>query len=211
MSIYRNLPAAALAFGLLAVSGSAQAANLYEIDPSHSSAQFSVRHLMISNVKGEFSKVKGTVVYDPNNLADSKIEAVIDANSINTREEKRDAHLKSPDFLDTAKHPALTFKSKQLWKANNKIQAKGDLTIRGITREVVLDIDGPTPAQKDPWGNLRIGATATTRFNRKDWGLTWNQALESGGVVVGDEVSITLDIEAIQKAPAAIISGAKVQ
>jgi polyisoprenoid-binding protein YceI len=208
MNIHTSLPAAALAFGLLTTAAPGRAANIYDIDPAHSSAQFSVRHLMISNVKGEFTKVKGTIVYDPNNLPASRIDAVIDATSISTRDEKRDGHLKSPDFFDVAKYPALTFKSKQIWKANNKIQAKGDLTLRGVTREVVLDIDGPTPAQKDPWGNLRVGATATTKLNRKDWGLTWNQALESGGVVVGDEVLITLDIEAVQKAnaPATVTS-----
>ena len=181
-------------------AGAFAAPATYDIDPSHSAAHFSVRHLMISTVKGEFSKVAGTVVYDPSNLAASRIEATIDANSINTREAKRDAHLKSADFFDTAKYPTLTFKSKQFQRAGNKVQIKGDLTMHGVTREVVLDVDGPTAEVKDPWGNVRLGASATTKVNRKDWGLGWNQALEAGGVAVGEEVTITLDIEAVRKA-----------
>ena len=181
-------------------AGAFAAPATYEIDPSHSAAHFSVRHLMISSVKGEFSKVAGTVVYDPTNLAASRIEATIDANSINTREAKRDAHLRGADFFDTAKYPTLTFKSKQFQRAGDKVQIKGDLTMHGVTKEVLLDVDGPTAEVKDPWGNVRLGASATTKVNRKDWGLTWNQALETGGVVVGDEVTITLDIEAVRKA-----------
>ncbi len=174
------------------------AANTYSIDSSHSSAQFSVRHMMISNVKGEFSNVSGTIVYDPDNLADSRFEAVIEVNSINTREPRRDAHLKSADFFDAANYPTLVFKSKQVWRNGNTLQAKGDLTMHGVTREVVLTIDGPTPEAKDPWGNLRFGASATTKLNRKEWGLVWNQALETSGVLVGDTVAITLDVEAVK-------------
>jgi polyisoprenoid-binding protein YceI len=193
-----------LALALLAVAGSAIAQTTYTIDGSHSSAQFSVRHMMISNVKGEFSSVSGTIAYDPTNPSASKIDAVIDVNSISTRDAKRDAHLKSADFFDTAKFPTLTFKSKQVRKSGSKLQAKGDLTMHGVTREVVLDIDA-APEARDPWGNLRIGATATTKLNRKDWGLTWNQGLEAGGVLVGEEVTISLDIEAIRK-PVAPVS-----
>jgi polyisoprenoid-binding protein YceI len=127
-------------------------------------------------------------------------------NSINTREPKRDAHLKSPDFFDAAKFPTLTFKSKQIWRSGGKLRAKGDLTMRGVTREVVLDIDGPTAEVKDQWGNLRFGASATTRVNRKDWGLVWNQTLETGGVMVGDEVAITIDLEATKNAAAPAVS-----
>ena len=193
--------------GWLLLAGSAAAQTTYTIDPGHSSAQFSVRHMMISNVKGEFSKVSGTIEYDPDNLGASKIEAVIDVNSINTREPKRDEHLKSADFFDAAKFPTLTFKSKQIWKSGGKVQARGDLAMHGVAREIVLIIDGPTAEMKDPWGNLRRGASATTTLNRKDWGLVWNQALETGGVLVGDEVAITLDIEAIRTAPAKPIGG----
>lgn len=193
--------------GWLLLAGSAAAQTTYTIDPAHSSAQFSVRHMMISNVNGEFSKVTGTIVYDPANLGASKIEAVIDANSINTREPKRDEHLKSADFFDVAKFPTLTFKSKQIWKSEGKLQARGDLTMHDVTREIVLVIDGPTAEMKDPWGNLWLGASATATLNRKDWGLLWNQALETGGVLVGDEVAITLDIEATRPVPAKPIGG----
>jgi polyisoprenoid-binding protein YceI len=155
---------------------------------------------MISNVKGEFTKVSGTIVYDPKNPAAAKIDAVIDVNSISTREPQRDTHLKSPDFFDTAKFPTLTFQSKQVWKSNGKLQVKGDLTMHGVTHEVVLDIDGPTAEVKDPWGNPRFGASATTKVDRKNWGLVWNKALEAGGVMIGDEVTITIDIEATRKA-----------
>ena len=171
----------------------------YEIDSAHSAAHFSVRHLMISNVKGEFSKVTGTVVYDPNKVAATRIDATIDATTINTRDEQRDAHLKTADFFDIEKYPTLTFKSTQVSKSQNRLRVTGDLTMHGVTREVTLDVDGPTAEVKDPWGNTRVGATASTKINRKDWGLTWNSALETGGVLVGEEVTITLDIEAVKK------------
>jgi len=171
----------------------------YEIDSAHSGAHFSVRHLMISNVKGEFSKVTGTVVYDPNNVSATRIDATIDATTINTRDNQRDAHLKTADFFDTEKYPTLTFKSTHVSKSKDKLRVTGDLTMHGVTREVVLDVDGPTAEVKDPWGNTRVGATASTKINRKDWGLTWNSALETGGVLVGEEVTITLDIEAVKK------------
>jgi polyisoprenoid-binding protein YceI len=192
---------------ILVLGGAAMAQSTYTIDGSHSSAQFSVKHMAISNVKGEFTAVAGTVAYDPKNPAASRIDATIDVNSINTREPKRDAHLKSADFFDTAKYPTMAFHSKSAWKSGNWLQVKGDLTMHGVTREVVLDVEGPTAETKDPWGNLRIGATATTKINRKDWGLTWNQALEAGGVLVGDDVAITLDIEAVKAVPAAHTSG----
>lgn len=175
----------------------------YTIDPAHSSAQFSVRHMMISNVKGEFGKISGTIVYDPNNLKDSKIEAVIDVNSINTREPDRDVHLKSPDFFDAARFPNLTFRSSEFRKDGEGLEVHGELTIREVTRPVVLSVEEPPDEAKDPWGNLRIGASAATKLNRKDWGLVWNQVLETGGVMVGNEVKITLDIEAIKNAAAA--------
>lgn len=172
---------------------------VWQIDAAHSSAQFSVRHLMISNVRGEFTKVTGTIVYDPANPANSKVDVAIDADSINTRDAQRDAHLKSPDFFDTAQFPTLTFRSTGISKSGDDVRIKGDLTIHGVTREVVLDVEGPTPETKDPWGFTRIAASATTRINRKDFGLTWNTALETGGVVVGDEVKITLDLEAVKQ------------
>ena len=171
-------------------------ATLWEIDPVHSSAQFSVRHLMISNVKGEFTKVTGR--FDGANIEQSSIEASVDVNSISTREPARDAHLKSADFLDVANFPVMTFKSKRVVKnADGGVNLIGDLTIRATTREVTLTLDGPTPPIKDPWGNVRRGASASAKINRKDFGLTWNAVLETGGVVVGDEVSITLDVELV--------------
>src|SRR4051812_7953081 len=174
----------------------------YNIDSTHSSAQFSVRHMMISNVRGEFGKVTGTVLYDPANLAASKIDAAIDVASISTREPQRDAHLKSPEFFDVEKFPAITFVSKQITSSGGTLQAKGDLNMHGVTREVVLTIDEPTPEVKDPWGLFRFGATASTKVNRKDWGLNWNQALETGGILIGEDVKITLDIQAVKAAPA---------
>ena len=184
---------------LLIATGVASAQHTYEIDTAHSSAQFSVRHMMVSNVKGEFNKVTGTVVYDPKNPAASKIDAVIDVTTISTREPKRDAHLKSPDFFDAAKYPAITFQSKSVLIANGKLQVRGNLTMHGVTHEVVLTVEPPSPEIKDPYGLLRTGTTASTKVNRKDWGLNWNAALETGGVVVGDEVTITLDVEMTRK------------
>jgi polyisoprenoid-binding protein YceI len=181
-------------------SPAVRAATTWEIDPAHSAAQFSVRHLMVSNVRGEFGKVTGTVEYDPKEPARATITATIDATTINTREPKRDEHLRSPDFFDVAKYPTITFKSKRLEMASpGKLRIIGDLTIRGVTKEVVLDVEGPTPEIKDPWGNTKIGATATTKINRKDFGLKWNKALETGGVVVGDDVTITIDVELTKK------------
>jgi polyisoprenoid-binding protein YceI len=155
---------------------------------------------MISNVKGEFTRMTGTIAYHPDHLEASSVEAVIDANTINTRDEQRDAHLRSADFFDTAKYPTLTFRSKAFSGSSRRLRVRGDLTIRGVTREVVFAIDGPTPEVKDPWGNYRFGATATAKINRKDWGLLWNSVLETGGVMVGDEVTITLDLEAMRQA-----------
>lgn len=173
----------------------------YDIDPAHSSAQFRVKHMMISTVRGEFSKLSGTVNFDPKDLAATKIDATIDASTINTREEKRDAHLKSTDFFDIAKYPALKFVSKKVEPAGKgKLKVTGDLTIHGVTKQVVLGVEGPAAEVKDPWGGIRTGATATTRVSRKDFGLTWNKALETGGVVVSDEVDIELDIQLVKKA-----------
>ena len=166
----------------------------YQIDPAHSSAQFTVRHMMITNVRGGFRSVKGTVVYDPANPSETRIEAIIDAGSINTMDEQRDAHLKSADFLDAEKYPTITFRS-------NKVESgkiTGDLTIHGVTREVVLDVDGPTSEAKDPFGNTRMGASATTKIKRSDFGLSWNAALETGGILVGDDLKIAVEVSMIK-------------
>jgi polyisoprenoid-binding protein YceI len=174
----------------------------WEFDPTHTGVHFKVRHLMISSVRGEFEKVSGKIVYDESDVTKSTADIMIDAASINTRVAKRDEHLRSPDFLDVAKHPAITFRSKRVEKAGNgTLRMTGDLTIRGLTKEVVLTVEGPTPAIKDPLGNHRVGGQATTKIHRKEFGLTWNKATETGGVVVGDEVEITIDVE-IHKEPA---------
>ena len=183
-------------------------ASTWEIDPAHTSAQFAVRHLMVSTVRGEFSKVSGVVSFDDQNLSKSSVAATIDATSLNTRVAKRDEHLKSPDFLDVAKYPTLTFTSKKVEQlGDRKFTVTGDLTIHGVTREVVLDVEGSPAAVQDPSGNLRLGGVATTKINRTDFGLQWNKALETGGVLVGDEVAITVDVELVKKIqPAATAS-----
>ncbi len=185
-----------LVAALALVTPAAFAANTYDLDASHSSAQFAVRHMMVTNVRGEFTRLSGTLTLDEKNLKSSKVEAVIDAKTINTREDKRDEHLRSADFFDVEKHPQITFTSTEFKKAGkDKYKVKGNLTLRGVTRAVVLDVELPSVEAKDPWGNIKRGATATTTVNRKDFGLTWNQALETGGVMVGEEVKITLDLQ----------------
>ncbi len=195
---------AVLAAATLVVPSFALAAN-WEIDASHSAASFAVKHLMVSTVRGGFSGVKGVVKVDEKDVTKSTVEATIDASTINTLDAKRDEHLKGADFLDVAKFPTLTFKSTKVEKAKDGLKVTGDLTLHGVTKPVVLNVEGPTQAVKDPWGNTKSGATATTTLNRKDFGLTWNKALEAGGVVVGDEIKVTLDLELSKKdaAPAA--------
>jgi polyisoprenoid-binding protein YceI len=170
----------------------------YTIDPVHSTAGFKVRHLMVSNVRGEFSKVAGTVVFDAGAPQNSRVEASIDATTIHTRDEQRDAHLKSADFLDVEKFPAITFVSKKVAGGDGEWKLTGDLTIHGVTKEVVLDVEGPAPEAKDPWGNTKSGASATTKISRKDFGMVFNMALETGGVMVGDEIAITLELELLR-------------
>ena len=171
----------------------------WEIDPGHTSVQFSVRHLMVSNVRGEFGKVSGTIKVDDADVTKSVVEATIDVASITTRNEKRDEHLRSPDFFDAAKFPTITFKSTKAEKAANGWKLTGDLTMHGVTKPVVLNVEGPTPEIKDPWGNTRAGAQATAKVDRQEFGISWNKALDSGGVTVGNEVSITIDVEAVKK------------
>lgn len=187
------------AFVLFAVPALSHATT-WQIDPEHSSVQFKVRHLMVSNVKGEFTRFNGVVAIDDQDISRSHVNVNIETASIDTRVAKRDEHLRSADFFDVTKYPAMTFVSKKVAKAGKgNLKVTGDLTIHGVTREVILDVEGPTADVKDPWGNIRRGATATTQINRKDFGLTWNKALETGGVVVGDDVTITLEVEMIRK------------
>jgi polyisoprenoid-binding protein YceI len=182
---------------LLALPLSAETAT-WVIDGAHSSAGFSVRHMMVSKVRGSFDKVSGTVTGDLSNPASAQVDVTIDASSINTGNTKRDDHLRSADFFEIEKHPAITFKSKKIEKAGDGYRMTGDLTMRGVTKEVVLAVDAPaSPIQVGKaW---RSGTSATTRVDRKDFGLTWNRALEAGGVTVGDEVEIFLDVELIRK------------
>lgn len=177
------------------------ATSTWQIDPQHTAAQFSVRHLAISTVRGQFSNVKGTVQFDDADVTKSMVDVTIDVNSVDTREPKRDAHLKSADFFDAAKYPVMTFKSKKVEKVSDgKLKVTGDLTIRGTTKEVVLDVDGPTAPVKDPWGMQRTALTATTKVNRQDYGVKWNATMDNGGVVVGDEISIIIDLEMVKQA-----------
>jgi polyisoprenoid-binding protein YceI len=177
----------------------APATTTWNIDPAHSHAQFKVKHMMISNVKGEFTALTGTLKYDSENIANSLVEASIDASTINTREPQRDTHLKSADFFDVAKYPKLTFKSTRVAKkGEGEVEVAGDLTIHGVTRNVVFEVEDLTAPTKDPWGGTRIGLSATTKINRKEFGLGWNAALETGGIMVGEEVTITLDVEFVK-------------
>jgi polyisoprenoid-binding protein YceI len=171
----------------------------WTIDPTHTTVGFSVRHLMITNVHGEFQKVSGKVTYDPARPEATRIDATVDVASINTREAQRDTHLKSGDFFDAEKFPTITFVSKSAKSTGQgSLEITGDLTIRGTTKEVKLTASDITGEQKDPWGNQRIGATATTKIKRSDFGMTWNAVLEAGGLTVGDEVKITLDASLIK-------------
>jgi polyisoprenoid-binding protein YceI len=170
----------------------------YTIDPTHSTAGFKVRHLMVANVRGEFSGVAGTVVFDPSAPEHSRVETKVDASTIHTRDEQRDAHLKSADFLDVEKYPTITFVSKKITGSDGEWKVTGDLSIHGVTKEVTLDVEGPSPEVKDPWGNVKTGATATTKIDRRDFGMVFNVALETGGVMVGHEVTITLELELLR-------------
>jgi polyisoprenoid-binding protein YceI len=193
--IFASITAILFALALPAMSTAAT----WNIDPDHSNVGFKIRHLMVSNVKGSFEKHSGTVELDEKDITKSKVEVSIETASINTNVQKRDEHLRSADFFDVAKYPAMTFVSKKVAKAGkDKLKVTGDLTLHGITKEVVLNVDGPSKESKDPWGNIRKGASATATINRKDFGLTWNKALETGGVVVGDEVNIIIEIELIK-------------
>jgi polyisoprenoid-binding protein YceI len=169
------------------------------IDPNHSAALFSVRHLMISTVRGQFNGVNGIVHYDPKQAARASVDATIDCRTLNTGVAKRDEQMKGPDFFDTKKYPLMRFRSKKVLQAGpKKMKITGDLTINATTREVVLDADQPSPPIKDAQGREKIGLSASTKINRKDFGIVWNEVLETGGVAVADEVSITLDIELIR-------------
>lgn len=193
-----NSFAAIFAAAFLIMVPAFASASTWNIDPEHSSAQFKVRHLMVSHVKGGFGKVSGVVTIDDRDIAKSRVTAVIDTSSIDSGVAKRDAHLKSADFLDVEKYPTMTFTSTRIdKKGDGNLRMTGNLTLHGVTRPVVLEVEGPTAQVKDPMGNVRRGASATTRISRKDFGLVWNKALEAGGVAVGDDVDISIEVELI--------------
>jgi polyisoprenoid-binding protein YceI len=181
------------------MSTTASSSISWNIDPAHSNAEFKVKHMMISNVKGSFSGITGTLVEDPADPSLNRIDASIDISTVNTGDQKRDEHLKSSDFFHHEQHPQMTFKSTKVEKnGDEEYTVTGDLTIRGITKPVVFAVEGPSQPAKDPWGNTRIGLAATTKINRKEFGLSWNAALESGGILVGEDVHISLDVQLIK-------------
>ncbi len=171
----------------------------WSLDPAHSAAQFKVKHMMISNVKGSFTGLSGVLKLNPEDPTASSVEASIDVTTVNTSDAQRDGHLKSADFFEAEKFPAMTFKStKVASKGGEDYAVTGDLTLHGVTKSVVFDVEEVSEPSKDPWGNLRIGLSASTKINRKDFGLGWNAALETGGVLVGEDVTITLDVQFIK-------------
>ncbi|MGC2545178.1 MAG: YceI family protein, partial [Silvibacterium sp.] len=184
---------------LLMNTQSQPATTTWNIDPVHSVAEFKVKHMMISNVKGQFTGVAGVLTLNESDITKSRVEATIDATSVNTRDPQRDGHLKSAEFFDVEKFPTLTFQSKSVArKGEGELTIQGDLTIHGVTKSVTLSVEGPSAAAKDPWGNTRIGLSAVTKINRKDFGLVWNSPLETGGVLLGDEITITLDVQFVR-------------
>jgi polyisoprenoid-binding protein YceI len=172
----------------------------WTVDPAHTSVTFGVRHMMVSTVRGEFQKVSGTVTWNPNRPEAAAIDVSIDVASINTREPQRDTHLRSADFFDVEKFPTIDFRSRGAKKkSGGGYEVAGDLTIHGVTRVVTLDVEEPTGEHADPWGFIRMGASARTKIKRSDFGMTWNTMLEAGGVIVGDEISLQLDVELQRK------------
>jgi len=194
-AVYSTALAAALSLP------AAAAASTWQLDPNHSSAQFAVRHLGLSTVRGAFTKVNGAIQFDDKDITKSSVDVTIDAASVDTRVDGRDKDLRSDHFFEVAKYPTLTFKSTKVEQVEvGKLKVTGDLTIHGVTKQVVLDVEGPTAAVKDPWGNQRAAASATTKINRQDFGVKWNAKMDNGGWVLGDDVAITIDVEMVQKA-----------
>jgi polyisoprenoid-binding protein YceI len=178
----------------------AAATTTWQIDPAHTAASFAVKHLMISTVRGEFKGITGTVNWDDQDISKSTVDVTIDTKTVDTNEPNRDKDLKSDHFLEVEKYPTITFKSKKVEQVSaGKLKVTGDLTIHGVTKEVVLDVEGPSASVKDPWGNTRAAISATTKVNRQDYGVKWNANIDGGGVVVGDDVNITIDLEMIKK------------
>ena len=175
------------------------AVTTWKLDPAHSIAEFKVKHMMISNVKGHFSGLSGDLILHEPEHTLTRVDASIDASTVNTGDAARDEHIKLGDFFDIAQFPAITFKSTKVEpKGGGDFTVTGDLTLRGVTKSVKLAVEGLREPTKDPWGNLRVGLSATTKINRKDFGLTYNAALEAGGILVGEEVSITLEVQFVK-------------
>ena len=171
----------------------------WKLDPAHSAAEFKVKHMMISNVKGSLTGLNGVLNEDPADATRTTVEATIDVTTLSTGDAQRDGHLKSPDFFEAEKYPAMTFKSTSVKKTGEgEYAVTGDLTMHGVSKPVTFAVEGPSAPGKDPWGNTRIGLSATAKINRKDFGLSWNAALETGGVLVGEDVQITLEIQFIK-------------
>jgi polyisoprenoid-binding protein YceI len=171
----------------------------WKIDPAHSQAEFKVKHMMVTNVKGGFSGITGTLKLSDVDPAHSSVEATIPVATLNSGDAQRDGHLKSPDFFDPDKYPTFTFKSTNVTRhAVGQHKVAGELTLHGVTKNVTFEVEGPSEPGKDPWGNLKIGLSATAKINRKDFGLSWNAALETGGVLVGEDVTISLEIQFIK-------------
>ncbi len=200
--MHRSIAATVITTMLIAPSF--VSASTWEIDPVHTDVEFGVRHLMVSTVRGHLGKASGTITVDEQDIGKSSVEASIDATAIDTREPKRDQHLKSPDFLDVAKFPTITFKSKRVAKvADDRYTVTGDLTLHGVTKEVVLDVEGSPKPFTDPMGHTKMGGSARTKINRQDFGVAWNKALDNGGVVVGNDVDVVIDLELTQTSPGA--------
>src|SRR5215475_5493745 len=196
----RKFATAVILTGAMALQASA-ATTTWKIDPAHTAAQFAVKHMMISTVRGEFKGVTGTVIWDDQDVTKSTVDVTIDAKTVNTGEEQRDQDLRSANFFEVEKYPTLTFKSKKVESAGaGKLKITGDLTMHGVTKEVILNVEGPSAAVKDPWGNTRAAVSATTQVNRQDFGVKWNANMDGGGVVVGDTVNITIDLEMVRQA-----------
>jgi len=196
--------AIAVAAALFLAAAPAVQAQTWTIDAAHSAAHFAVRHMMVSTVRGDLGKITGTVNFDPAKPAAASIDVTIDVNGIDTREPGRDKHLKSAEFFDVEKFPTMTFKSKTIEPAaGGGFKVTGDLTMKGVTKEVVLEVEPLRPVIKDQRGNARTGTAATTKLNRQDFGVSWSRTLDGGGVVVSDEVAVTIDVELVAAAPAA--------
>lgn len=189
-----------VALALLVAGPAVAGTTTWQIDPDHTSAQFAIKHLMVSTVRGTIGPVTGTVTIDDADLTKSSVNASIDAKGIDTRNQKRDDHLRSPEFFDVAQYPAITFTSTKIEKAGSgAYKVSGNLAIRGVTKPTTLEVQGSPKPMQDPFGNTKLGGTATTRINRKDFGLNWSKSLDGGGVVLGDDVDITIDLELIKK------------